>query len=47
MNFNPEMMNNFKDMINPEMMRNMGQKINNMNDDQLKSMLSSMGKLFY
>jgi len=44
MNFNPEMLNNFKDMINPEMMRNMGQKINNMNDDQLKSMLSSMGK---
>lgn len=44
MNFNPEMMNSFKDMINPEMMRNMGQKINTMNDDQLKAMLISMGK---
>ena len=44
MNFNPGMMNGFKDMINPEMMRTMGAKVNNMNDDQLKSMLASMGK---
>lgn len=44
MNFNPEMFNNFKHMINPQMMREMGNNINSMSDEQLKVLLNSMGK---
>ncbi len=47
MNFSPEMLNSFKNMINPQMVRQMGNKVNGMSDDQLKSFLVSMGKLLF
>jgi hypothetical protein len=43
MNFSPEMLNSFKNMINPQMVRGMGDKVNGMSDDQLGAFLSSMG----
>lgn len=43
MNFSPEMLNSFKNMINPDMIRSMGDKVNGMSDDQLRTFLTSMG----
>lgn len=43
MNFSPEMLNSFKNMINPQMVRDMGDKVNGMSDDQLRAFLVSMG----
>jgi hypothetical protein len=43
MNFSPEMLNSFKNMINPQMVRDMGDKVNVMSDEQLGTFLVSMG----
>jgi len=45
MNFSPEMLNGFKNMINPDMIRSMGDNVNGMSDDQLRTFLASMGNL--
>lgn len=43
MNFSPEILNSFKNMINPQMVRDMGDKVNGMSDEQLRAFLVSMG----
>lgn len=43
MNFSPEMMNNFKSMMNPSMMKQAAEGVANMPDDQLRVYLNQMG----
>ena len=47
MNFNPEMFNNFKHLINPHMMRQVGDNIKGMSDEELEAMLKAIGKFIF